>query len=449
MVSVHSSTRVGPQHERPVERNRFCHCILQCFRRIVGPRQEQPLPRERRVVVIEDSRRDARPHFSGPQLASVDTIPELRSDTPVTVDTWVSDHSPRGEIPQEEAELRARQFQELGARRRVRSSVAEESEFRSTAWVAADPDAVGVFSGSSDGVVCSGAEGPLSVLSGSEISQMEQAARTKRVSQARQQENQAEGLRRLEVMLPGGVPGSVSKEGSRLAVRAALFRKFPGLEGMVEGVKLHVADPESFPLDRLQKLFGNPQPVAKLSKVEANVILGSGERGSAGLYLGKDPVAMRVAKVPPEQDRSMWKQLSIVQANEGTGFSRYHNPHYFFDYCLLAPGDGVKNWSFTRKAMSEVGDEEDVATMFSKLWKSVDAALLREDGSEGVYIHCLEGKDRSACVVLLYLINRLGLSAEEAKIFLKLKRPCVEPVMLIDRMPGYAEALQKIDSMEG
>jgi protein-tyrosine phosphatase len=59
--------------------------------------------------------------------------------------------------------------------------------------------------------------------------------------------------------------------------------------------------------------------------------------------------------------------------------------------------------------------------------------------SEGghVFVHCLEGVSRSACVVLCYLVKHIGWKLDEAMAHLRDRRHCVDP------FPSYMEQTRR------
>lgn len=67
------------------------------------------------------------------------------------------------------------------------------------------------------------------------------------------------------------------------------------------------------------------------------------------------------------------------------------------------------------------------------IFDRIDQARLN---GEPILIHCVEGKSRSATVLIAYLINRCQVSFDEALTFVQSKRPQAEP------KPSLAEALR-------
>jgi protein-tyrosine phosphatase len=47
--------------------------------------------------------------------------------------------------------------------------------------------------------------------------------------------------------------------------------------------------------------------------------------------------------------------------------------------------------------------------------------------SEKVFVHCAQGKSRSATIVISYLIKKNKMDFQEAYDFVKSKRPCINP----------------------
>ncbi len=52
------------------------------------------------------------------------------------------------------------------------------------------------------------------------------------------------------------------------------------------------------------------------------------------------------------------------------------------------------------------------------------------DAGGCVFVHCLEGVSRSACVVLCYLVLHRSWSVEDARAHLAACRPCLDPFPL-------------------
>lgn len=58
--------------------------------------------------------------------------------------------------------------------------------------------------------------------------------------------------------------------------------------------------------------------------------------------------------------------------------------------------------------------------------------------SSRVLVHCVEGRSRSATIVLAYLMDTNNWSVDQALCFLRLKRPCVHP------NSGFVDELRRL-----
>jgi protein-tyrosine phosphatase len=87
---------------------------------------------------------------------------------------------------------------------------------------------------------------------------------------------------------------------------------------------------------------------------------------------------------------------------------------------------GVRWWCFSN--VEDDGDNphnwNNLLSAFKAVTEDLDRAVF---GEQPTLVHCQAGISRSATLLLLYLIDRLNVSPLEALIFLKSKRPCVNP----------------------
>jgi dual specificity phosphatase 12 len=72
---------------------------------------------------------------------------------------------------------------------------------------------------------------------------------------------------------------------------------------------------------------------------------------------------------------------------------------------------------------------EDISRILPAALDFIDDALR---GGGEVFVHCLEGVSRSACVVIAWMCTRRGMTYEDAIRFVRRARP------LIDPFPAYA-----------
>jgi hypothetical protein len=79
-----------------------------------------------------------------------------------------------------------------------------------------------------------------------------------------------------------------------------------------------------------------------------------------------------------------------------------------------------------------------VAEWFEPVFKEIDRAVM---GNENVLVHCYAGQSRSATLLAAYFINRFGVAAMDAALFLRSKRHCVSP-KFIEELEDYAAALK-------
>ncbi len=69
-------------------------------------------------------------------------------------------------------------------------------------------------------------------------------------------------------------------------------------------------------------------------------------------------------------------------------------------------------------------DEQDMRPFFDPFFEFVDAAINAE---ETVFVHCRQGKSRSATLVIAYLMHKKKFTLEEALAFCKERRCIVRP----------------------
>ncbi|SCA62685.1 hypothetical protein SCG7109_AC_00220 [Chlamydiales bacterium SCGC AG-110-M15] len=96
--------------------------------------------------------------------------------------------------------------------------------------------------------------------------------------------------------------------------------------------------------------------------------------------------------------------------------------------CSTPPPEGV------RHTFMQVVDEgesfEDMEKRFNEFFDFLDQARVR---NENILVHCDQGESRSATVLIAYLMNRCGVSKDEALHFLQLKRCVVGPKPSLQR----------------
>ena len=89
--------------------------------------------------------------------------------------------------------------------------------------------------------------------------------------------------------------------------------------------------------------------------------------------------------------------------------------------------------NYERAKLRDVEDE-DIITDIERLLPIIHEKLLQ---GEGLLLHCMEGRSRSATIAAAYLIKYHNMGAEEALRFLKDKRTQVNP------NPGYVRQLHE------
>lgn len=75
-----------------------------------------------------------------------------------------------------------------------------------------------------------------------------------------------------------------------------------------------------------------------------------------------------------------------------------------------------------QKMSAKFLEQTPVTEWFEPIFKVIDKAIL---DNEDVFVHCAAGISRSSSLLIAYLINRCGVTAEEAENFLRYKRNCV------------------------
>ena len=81
-------------------------------------------------------------------------------------------------------------------------------------------------------------------------------------------------------------------------------------------------------------------------------------------------------------------------------------------------------FTYLHVALLDCPDECVLASEVEAACAFIDHAL---DRKEGVLVHCLAGRSRSATIVLAYLVTRRGLTLYEAYQFLQARRPSISP----------------------
>lgn len=81
-------------------------------------------------------------------------------------------------------------------------------------------------------------------------------------------------------------------------------------------------------------------------------------------------------------------------------------------------------------------DHADILRHFPACLKFIEDTL-SEDKKNQILVHCAQGISRSATIILAYLIKHSHMKPEDALVFLKSKRSCVEPNV------GFMQQLEK------
>jgi protein-tyrosine phosphatase len=90
-----------------------------------------------------------------------------------------------------------------------------------------------------------------------------------------------------------------------------------------------------------------------------------------------------------------------------------------------------------------VRDDDDTEDILRLLPDTLAIISRHHTLGQAVFVHCLEGKSRSVCVVLAYLSSRCGMTIDEA-----LKRVTIANTK-IDVYPKYLQQLRAWESAEG
>jgi protein-tyrosine phosphatase len=236
---------------------------------------------------------------------------------------------------------------------------------------------------------------------------------------------------------------------SREEAKKRIFDKFPDLERDIAILRREISLSKDDGLsvhemaERVRGEIGFSFAEKMPKEADIEVIIGSGKPGEPGLFLGADCVPLRRGEA-----RFPLHNLSIVKANEDNRVFTYPRPDLFHEVlCPATKETGLITWedlcevsSIEMEPRGPEGGAAGGGGAREKLWRllhAFDNGLLRE-GSEGVLAHCSLGVDRSACLVLIYLINRLGLSFEEALVYLIAKRQKADPKIIFHEIRSYS-----------
>lgn len=128
--------------------------------------------------------------------------------------------------------------------------------------------------------------------------------------------------------------------------------------------------------------------------------------------------------------------------------SQGNNPRNFAQVISVTSQDPNTSNEFSRASIPEnierrvlkVNDEEEawieLEANFEPLFQMIDKARM---SGANILIHCTQGQSRSVTVMMAYLIHRLGISAEDALVFVKTRRFIAEPIPgLQQRLIAYA-----------
>jgi hypothetical protein len=230
---------------------------------------------------------------------------------------------------------------------------------------------------------------------------------------------------------------------SREEAQRRILERFSSLREEIAALKRVLAScPDDLTVKQkadLVRTHVGSMSVEKFGTHDANVVIGSGQRGEPGLFLGADFLRMRF-NPSSVLSQNVARQLSVVQANESTGMKAHKHPDSYFEIFYPAGPEGISSWDDFCEKCGLASEGEEAKEKLYRLLHVMDNALLRER-SEGVFVHCNLGQNRSACAVMAYLINRLGLTYEEALVFLMAKRPAVEPLEIASEIRAYAVEL--------
>lgn len=144
------------------------------------------------------------------------------------------------------------------------------------------------------------------------------------------------------------------------------------------------------------------------------------ERGISWHYIGE---YMRDARSDSseEQRRLYWNTI-VHDSSIGATSPLRRAPRYGYGETH------EKLERLMRKKQAEI-ETSHVRAWFAPTFAKLDRAVF-----EGVktLVHCLEGKSRSATILAAYLINRFGVSTDQALTFLQARRICASPKFVAD-----------------
>lgn len=98
----------------------------------------------------------------------------------------------------------------------------------------------------------------------------------------------------------------------------------------------------------------------------------------------------------------------------------------YYNIALLDIKVKIFNFVFSTKLNFIVSSKtQDIFSYFEQAIEWIDKAL--ESPKSVVYVHCIEGRSRSATIVCAYLMHKFGLNTEEALKMVKEKRAVINP----------------------
>ncbi len=152
-----------------------------------------------------------------------------------------------------------------------------------------------------------------------------------------------------------------------------------------------------------------------------------------GLFLGSAADAIKVCRQNPLQIQSV---LAVVNSPFNIGLEEVLGKESVLRLCLESQG-----WDDLIQATSEKeGDEElTVEEWFCSAFAFIDQALQND---QKILVHCSAGENRSAGLVVAYLISRIGMTYEEAMAYMAQKYPKMQLFDGIKRgLENYASSV--------
>lgn len=79
-------------------------------------------------------------------------------------------------------------------------------------------------------------------------------------------------------------------------------------------------------------------------------------------------------------------------------------------------------------------DDDGLDGSFQKFFMvAVDSIHQHLSNGKTVYVHCMEGVNRSVAIIIYYLMKYNKISFDQAYFMLKMKRPCIDPINVFVR----------------